>query len=206
VARGIAPEAAQRLLDLTTVAQDKANAQTLKALREMLPVPQAQQALDDLETLCQITVDAPAGPRLRIAPALARGLSYYTGPIFEVVSEDFSGSLGGGDATIISLGCLAGSKCGRWVFARAGTDFTADGRAADVPCSAYGAQVMVCPLPDTPLAPVVGLTSRLRQRELRRNFLLSSPGWGGNSPMRMICISRTPSSLDPMRWRNGSIP
>src|SRR5438132_10191810 len=40
-ARGIAPEAAQRLLDLTTVTQDKDNLQTLQALREMIPLPQA---------------------------------------------------------------------------------------------------------------------------------------------------------------------
>ena len=46
VARGFGSDAAQRLLDLTTVAQDKNNAQVLKALRAMLPVSQAQQALD----------------------------------------------------------------------------------------------------------------------------------------------------------------
>jgi len=96
MARGIAPAAAQRLLELTTVGHDKDNLQTLQALRAMIPLPQAQQALADLETLCTLTSAAPAGARLRITPALARGLSYYTGPIFEVVSEDFSGSLGGG--------------------------------------------------------------------------------------------------------------
>src|SRR5881397_856828 len=74
IERGIAPTAAQRLLELTTLGQDKDNAQTLKALRTMLPLPQAQQALADLETLCHLTADAPAGPRLRLAPALARGL------------------------------------------------------------------------------------------------------------------------------------
>jgi histidyl-tRNA synthetase len=35
------------------------------------------------------------------------------------------------------------------------------------PALPMAAQVMVCPLPDTPLAPVVGLTSRLRQAGLR---------------------------------------
>jgi histidyl-tRNA synthetase len=34
--------------------------------------------------------------RLRLDPLLARGLSYYTGPIFELRSDDFPGSLGGG--------------------------------------------------------------------------------------------------------------
>lgn len=38
--------------------------------------------------------DAPAGPHIRLTPPLARG-RYYTGVIFEVVSNDFSGSLGG---------------------------------------------------------------------------------------------------------------
>ncbi|HEY7490563.1 MAG TPA: ATP phosphoribosyltransferase regulatory subunit, partial [Candidatus Tectomicrobia bacterium] len=38
VARGITPEAAQRLLELTTVTQDRNNAQALKALRALLPL------------------------------------------------------------------------------------------------------------------------------------------------------------------------
>jgi histidyl-tRNA synthetase len=164
VARGIAPEAAQRLLDLTTVAQDKANTQALKALREMLPVPQAQQALDDLETLCQITVDAPAGPRLRIAPALARGLSYYTGPIFEVVSEDFSGSLGGGGRYDNLIGMFSGKQVPAVGFSLGLERILLLMEEQQMfPALPMAAQVMVCPLPDTPLAPVVGLTSRLRQ-------------------------------------------
>lgn len=34
--------------------------------------------------------------------ALARGIGYYTGPIFEVVSDDFSRSLGWGEGTTTS--------------------------------------------------------------------------------------------------------
>lgn len=40
--------------------------------------------------------DAPVGPHIRLTPPLARSLSYYTGAIFEGVSNDFSGPLGGG--------------------------------------------------------------------------------------------------------------
>jgi len=164
VARGIAPEAAQRLLDLTTVAQDKDNAQALKALRAMLPVPQAQQAFDDLETLCQLTAEAPAGPRLRIAPALARGLSYYTGPIFEVVSEDFSGSLGGGGRYDNLIGMFSGKQVPAVGFSLGLERILLLMEEQQMfPALPMAAQVMVCPLPDTPLAPVVGLTSRLRQ-------------------------------------------
>ena len=162
--RGIAPAAAQRLLELTTVAQDKDNAQTLKALRAMLPLPQAQQALTDLETLCQLTADAPAGPRLHLAPALARGLSYYTGPIFEVVSDDFSGSLGGGGRYDNLVGMFSGKQVPAVGFSLGLERILLLMEEQQMfPDLRMAAQVMVCPLPDTPLAPVVGLTARLRQ-------------------------------------------
>ena len=164
IERGIAPMAAQCLLELTTVGQDKNNAQTLKALRAMLPLPQAQQALADLETLCHLTADAPAGPRLRLAPALARGLSYYTGPIFEVVSEDFSGSLGGGGRYDNLVGMFSGKQVPAVGFSLGLERILLLMEEQQMfPDLRMAAQVMVCPLPDTPLAPVVGLTARLRQ-------------------------------------------
>src|SRR4029453_3721863 len=155
---------AQRLLDLTTVAQDKNNTQTLKALRAMLPLPQAQQALDDLETLCQPTAEAPAGARLCISPGRARGLSYYTGPIFEVVSEDFSGSLGGGGRYDNLVGMFSGKQVPAVGFSLGLERILLLMEEQQMfPALPMAAQVMVCPLPETPLTPVVGLASRLRQ-------------------------------------------
>jgi len=166
-ARGIAPAAAQRLLELTTVAQDKENLQTLHALREMIPLPQAQQALTDLETLCTLTSAAPAGVRLRIAPALARGLSYYTGPIFEVVSEDFSGSLGGGGRYDHLVGMFSNKQVPAVGFSLGLERILLLMEEQQMfPDLRMAAQVMVCPLPDTPLAPVVGLVTCLRQAGL----------------------------------------
>ena len=163
-ARGIAPAAAQRLLELTTVAQHRDNLQTLRALREMIPLPQAQQALADLETLCTLTSAAPAGARLRIAPALARGLSYYTGPIFEVVSEDFSGSLGGGGRYDHLVGMFSNKQVPAVGFSLGLERILLLMEEQQMfPDLRMTAQVMVCPLPDTPLAPVVGLVTRLRQ-------------------------------------------
>jgi len=163
-ARGIAPAAAQRLLELTTVAQHRDNLQTLLALREMIPLPQAQQALADLETLCTLTSAAPAGARLRIAPALARGLSYYTGPIFEVVSEDFSGSLGGGGRYDHLVGMFSNKQVPAVGFSLGLERILLLMEEQQMfPDLRMTAQVMVCPLPDTPLAPVVGLVTRLRQ-------------------------------------------
>lgn len=166
-ARGIAPAAAQRLLELTTVAHDKENLHTLQALRAMLPLPQAQQALADLETLCTLTSAAPAGARLRITPALARGLSYYTGPIFEVVSEDFSGSLGGGGRYDHLVGMFSNKQVPAVGFSLGLERILLLMEEQQMfPELRLAAQVMVCPLPDTPLAPVVGLVTRLRQAGL----------------------------------------
>lgn len=164
VARGIDPVAARCLLDMTTAAQDKDNTQTLQALRAMLPLPQAQQALADLETLCHLTSEAPAGPHLRLTPGLARGLSYYTGPIFEVVSDDFSGSLGGGGRYDNLVGMFSNKQVPAVGFSLGLERILLLMEEQQMfPELQMAARVMVCPLPDTPLAPVVGLTTRLRQ-------------------------------------------
>ncbi len=58
--------------------------------------PDGEAALEDLRQLAELTEGMPAGDALFLDPSLARGLSYYTGPIFEIRSDDFQGSLGGG--------------------------------------------------------------------------------------------------------------
>jgi histidyl-tRNA synthetase len=53
-------------------------------------------ALAELRQVLALAAVGPAGQYLCVDPTLARGLSYYTGPIFEIQSDDFAGSLGGG--------------------------------------------------------------------------------------------------------------
>lgn len=52
--------------------------------------------VDELRRLVGYAAGTAAGRYFRIDPFLARGLSYYTGPIFEVAVADLAGSLGGG--------------------------------------------------------------------------------------------------------------
>ena len=129
-----------------------------------LTSPEARQALDELDTLLALSADTPAGPLLRLSPALARGLSYYTGPIFEIISPDFSGSLGGGGRYDNLVGMFSGKQVPAVGFSL-GLErillLMENGRM--FPDLQLRAQVMVCPLPDTPLAAVTGLTARLRQ-------------------------------------------
>jgi histidyl-tRNA synthetase len=95
--RGISSESATVLLDLIAPTEGSSdNATELARLRAAVTDPRGAPALDDLERLCSLAAGTPAGARLRIDPALARGLSYYTGPIFEISVEQLRGSLGGG--------------------------------------------------------------------------------------------------------------
>jgi histidyl-tRNA synthetase len=80
-----------------------AGATIIGRLRELLSeVPAAMQALSELETLLDYTqaLNIP-GEYIEVDPTVVRGLSYYTGPIFEAVSlsadpEERVGSLAGG--------------------------------------------------------------------------------------------------------------
>ncbi len=97
--RGVGREAVDRLLSLLgaqpTLAEE--NQGTLDRLREAVGhLEDGQVALKELTEVLRFADGGPAGPRLIVDPYLARGLAYYTGPIFEIRSDEFSGSIGGG--------------------------------------------------------------------------------------------------------------
>ncbi len=97
--RGVTRDAIDLLLPILgaqpTLETD--NQRTLARLHEELGhLDDGKLAIDELRQLLEFAADGPAATRLIIDPYLARGLAYYTGPIFEIRSDDFSGSIGGG--------------------------------------------------------------------------------------------------------------
>jgi len=54
------------------------------------------EAVAELRQILTLVTPAAAGRHVRLDPSLARGLSYYTGAIFEIAVPDLAGSLGGG--------------------------------------------------------------------------------------------------------------
>ncbi len=101
--RGIEESSIDALMPLLDQAEapdspgDFDNGACLAALAEEVgELESGQKALADLEKLLKFASSGPAADYLYVDPYLARGLSYYTGPIFEIRSDDFSGSLGGG--------------------------------------------------------------------------------------------------------------
>jgi histidyl-tRNA synthetase len=106
--RGIPPESADLLLQMVEdVSED--NDDRLQALeRAVGGITSGRSALAELRTLLGFAKGTPASPRLRVTPALARGLSYYTGPIYEVVIPGFSGSVAAGGRYDQLLGMFSG--------------------------------------------------------------------------------------------------
>lgn len=87
------------------------NEDALEWLRSVLSSSaEGRKAVEELETLLRYALSGAAANHIRIDPYLARGLSYYTGPIFEVAVENYGGSVGGGGRYDDLIGMFSGRK------------------------------------------------------------------------------------------------
>ena len=100
--RGLAPERAGELVEVIS-APDAAD----RVRAALKPSETGQAGLDEVDAVLGLVgAQLPAG-RVVFTPSLVRGLSYYTGPIWEVRAPGAAGSLGGGgryDHLIEALG------------------------------------------------------------------------------------------------------
>ncbi|MCA9666126.1 MAG: histidine--tRNA ligase [Myxococcales bacterium] len=96
--RGISDDAAALLLELLVekASAAKSDDELTEVLGAALRSDAGRAALDQLSELRALLDHTPAKGRYRLSPELARGLGYYTGPIFEISVADLAGSLGGG--------------------------------------------------------------------------------------------------------------
>ena len=103
--RGIEPGSQDRLLQMLSpevglqeierqVADSEQGSAAVREIREVL-------------ALCEVT---PAAGRLRLSPTLARGMSYYTGCIFELEESGLLNSLGGGGRYDDLVGMFMGRR------------------------------------------------------------------------------------------------
>lgn len=109
VEQGYAKESVDKYLGLFEKATpDISGVRFLKdTLGEFLPAGVAE----DLETIMS-SVDAVKSADFKIAfdPTLVRGMSYYTGPIFEISMDEFGGSVGGGGRYDEMIGKFTGQS------------------------------------------------------------------------------------------------
>lgn len=109
--RGIAAETGARLLSLFAAVEGDDNQERLRKMREHVGShPAGARGVAELDAILSLTSRISAGDHIRVDPSLARGLSYYTGPVFEVVVPDLAGSLGGGGRYDNLIGMFLGQE------------------------------------------------------------------------------------------------
>jgi histidyl-tRNA synthetase len=67
-------------------------------------------AIRDLRDIVRLSEHSSAAPHIEVEPTLARGLSYYTGAVFEVTVPDLAGSLAGGGRYDNLIGMFLGEE------------------------------------------------------------------------------------------------
>lgn len=109
--RGLVAPAAARLLALFAGLEACDNVERLRRLREHVGVHDAAtRGLADLEAILTLTSRTPANGHVEIDASVARGLSYYTGPVFEVAVPEFGASLGAGGRYDNLIGMFLGQQ------------------------------------------------------------------------------------------------
>ena len=108
---GVPAEAAQRALAFAVADAGADNATVLAGLETRLAGdPVGLEGVRELREIVEyLAALTPSARRVRVDPTLARGLDYYTGPIWEVhVDEPKIGSLGGGGRYDKLVGMFSG--------------------------------------------------------------------------------------------------
>lgn len=101
--RGLAPESADRLAAVLGTMTSASLASMADALDD-----DGKRAIGELAELFALSQHTSASRYLKLDGYLARGLSYYTGPIFEIRVADLAGSLGGGGRYDNLVGMFSG--------------------------------------------------------------------------------------------------
>lgn len=109
VAQGYPKENVDKYLDLFE--KTGSDAEGVRFLKDTLGSCLEAGVAEDLETI-MASINATKTIDFRIAfdPTLVRGMSYYTGPIFEISMDEFGGSVGGGGRYDEMIGKFTGQN------------------------------------------------------------------------------------------------
>lgn len=178
--RGITSEQTAALLKLIQRPCGLSEKEEIARLQTALcNVDGAQQALQELDKLTDLLDHTPAASHYSIDASLARGLGYYTGPIFEIRSSDFSGSLGGGGRYDGLIGMFKGSEIPAVGFSigfeRLVLVLEEKGLFGHLPS---GPQVLLCHFDDVDAGMVIETAKSLRQAGVRVEIFPETPKLG----------------------------
>jgi histidyl-tRNA synthetase len=135
------------------------------------PAVEASAApIENLRQVMALSGATSAGSRVRFDPCLARGLSYYTGAIMEMVVPDLRGSLGGGGRYDNLVGVFLGQSvpaCGFSLGLERILVVMAEREMFPAAVQAAPADVLVTRFSDADAQQALALASRLRGEGLR---------------------------------------
>lgn len=133
----------------------------------------------ELLALFDAAANGPAAAHLVFDPTLARGLSYYTGPIFEISVAGLAGSMGGGGRydgligmfmkqPIPAVGFSLGLERVLLVMEERGM----------FPALGIGPEVLLCRMADVPASAAIATATALRTQGLRVEVFADTPQLG----------------------------
>ncbi|MDO4523045.1 MAG: histidine--tRNA ligase [Eubacteriales bacterium] len=109
IKEGFAQESVQKYLQLFAHVTD--DLQGVRYLKETLEGYLDEKIAEDLETIIRSVEQVKSAKfKLVFDPTLVRGMSYYTGPIFEISIDGFGGSVGGGGRYDEMIGRFTGNQ------------------------------------------------------------------------------------------------
>jgi len=133
----------------------------------------------ELIELFSIVKGGPAAAHVRFDPTLARGLSYYTGPIFEITVPGLAGSLGGGGRYDGLIGMFTKRQIPAVGFSL-GLErilLVMEERAMFPPLG-VGPQLLLCRFADVPAAAAIRIATDLRAAGVRTELFADTPSLG----------------------------
>ena len=107
--KGLSAVIADRLLQQLSGAPP-ADLSTWMTEQSALLNDDGKAGIEELRRIFELCQSTSAGAHLALDRSLARGLSYYTGPIFEIRVPDLAGSLGGGGRYDNLIGMFSGES------------------------------------------------------------------------------------------------
>jgi len=178
--RGISATQSRALLDLIQRPCGLDEAGELQRLKQALSGnDEAIAAIAQLENLTGLLDSSKAAGHYSIDASLARGLGYYTGPIFEIRSSDFSGSLGGGGRYDGLIGMFKGSEIPAVGFSigfeRLLLVLEEKGLFGQISC---GPDIVICHFDDVADSAVIEAANSLREHGVKVEIYPETPKLG----------------------------
>jgi histidyl-tRNA synthetase len=122
----------------------------------------------ELQELFELASGGPAAEHLCFDPTLARGLSYYTGPIFEIQVDGLAGSMGGGGRYDNLIGMFQKQPVPAVGFSLGLERVLLVMTERDMfPQLGIGPQLLLCRMAEVPASRVLAVASELRETGLR---------------------------------------